>query len=273
MTRRTIFFVSDQTGITAEMLGQSLLTQFDGVDFKRVVVPFVNSLEKADELREKINNCYSEEEAKPLVFSTFINSRFREKIRESQCLFFDFFETFIGPLENALGQSSSHTIGRTHGVADVSTYNTRIDAVNFALANDDGANLKQYDQADIILVGVSRSGKTPTCLYLALQFGINAANYPLTEEDLDLLTLPASLKKHKKKLYGLTINPEHLQRIRQERRPESRYASLKQCVKEVGMAEDLLNLSQVPYLNTTTVSIEEISTTILQDTGLQRHLF
>jgi len=271
--RRTIFFVSDQTGITAERLGQSLLTQFDEVKFKRVVLPFQNTLEKAEEAKEQINRSFQNEGMKPVVFCTFIDDAIRDVIKSSDCAFFDFFETFIGPLEKVLEQPSSHATGQSHGMVDDSSYKTRIDAVNFALKNDDGANLNHYDEADIILVGVSRSGKTPTCLYLALQFGINAANYPLTEEDLDLLMLPPVLKKQKKKLYGLTIDPYHLQRIRQERRPDSRYCALKQCIKEVDMAEDLLNLSQLPFLNTTTVSIEEISTTILQEMGLQRHLY
>jgi len=271
--RRTIFFVSDQTGITAETLGQSLLTQFNGSKFKRVVLPFLNSKEKAEEAKEQINRCFQSEGVKPVVFCTFTDDEIRDVIKGSDCACFDFFETFISPLEKVLGQSSSHATGQSHGMVDVSTYNTRIDAVNFALKNDDGADVSHYDDADIILVGVSRSGKTPTCLYLALQFGINAANYPLTEEDLDLLVLPPALKKHKKKLYGLTIDPNHLQRIRQERRPDSRYSSLRQCVKEVDMAEDLLQLNQLPFLNTTTVSIEEISTTILQEAGLQRHLY
>ncbi len=273
MDRRTIFFVSDQTGITAETLGQSLLTQFGDVDFKRVVLPFLNTLEKAEEAKALINRYFKEEGEKPVVFCTFTNDAIRDVIRGSDCACFDFFETFISPLEKALGQKSNHAIGKSHGMVDVSTYNSRIDAVNFTLKNDDGADVSHYDEADIILVGVSRSGKTPTCLYLALQFGINAANYPLTEEDLDLLVLPPALKRYKKKLYGLTIDPNHLQRIRQARRPDSRYSSLRQCVKEVGMAEDLLQLSQLPFLNTTTVSIEEISTKILQETGLQRHLY
>jgi regulator of PEP synthase PpsR (kinase-PPPase family) len=271
--RRTIFFVSDQTGITAETLGQSLLTQFDDVKFKRVVLPFLNTLEKAEEAKDQINRLYQNEGVKPVVFCTFIDDEVRDVIKGSNCAFFDFFEAFIAPLEKVLDKPSSHATGQSHGMVDGSSYKTRIDAVNFALKNDDGANITHYDEADIILVGVSRSGKTPTCLYLALQFGINAANYPLTEEDLDLLVLPPALKKYKKKLYGLTIDPNHLQRIRQERRPDSRYCALKQCVKEVGMAEDLLQLNQLPFLNTTTVSIEEISTTILQEVGLQRHLY
>jgi regulator of PEP synthase PpsR (kinase-PPPase family) len=147
---------------------------------------------------------------------------------------------------------------------------SRIDAVNFALDNDDGSKIKHYDKADIILVGVSRSGKTPTCLYLALQFGIKAANYPLTEEDLQNFSLPDVLKPHKHKIFGLTIDPERLAAIRNERKANSRYASLAQCYYETEEVEHLYQQEQISFLSTTDLSVEEISTKIMQKAKIKR---
>jgi hypothetical protein len=271
--RRTVFFISDQTGITSEVLGQSLLTQFDGIDFRRITLPYINNRDKAETAREQINRCFREQGQRPIIFCTFTDPEIRRIVETSDSVCFDFFDTFISPLEQALETSSSHAMGRTHGMVDPNSYHSRINTVNFALFNDDGANLKQYPRADVILIGVSRSGKTPTCLYLALQFGINAANYPLTEDDLGSPSLPSALKPFKDKLFGLTINPEYLQRIREERRPASRYASLQQCRREIDMLEELYFREKIPFLNATTVSIEEIATTILQETDLHRHLF
>ncbi len=271
--RRTVFFISDQTAITSEVLGQSLLTQFDGIDFRRTILPFINNRDQAEAAREQINRCFREEGERPIIFCTFTDPEIRRIVETSDSVCFDFFDTFISPLEQALEITSSHAMGLTHGMVDPNSYHSRINTVNFALFNDDGANLNQYPRADVILIGVSRSGKTPTCLYLALQFGINAANYPLTEDDLDSPSLPSALKPFKDKLFGLTISPEYLQRIREERRPASRYASLQQCRREIDMLEELYFREKIPFLNTTTVSIEEIATTILQETGLHRRLF
>ena len=173
-------------------------------------------------------------------------------------------------LERELGVKSSHTAGKAHANADDAAYLTRIEAVNFALANDDGVTTRHYPEADVVLVGVSRSGKTPTCLYLALQYGISAANYPLTEDDMDRGRLPEALLPFKSKLYGLTIAPQRLQQIRQERRPDSRYASKDQVSYEVQKAENLFMHAGIPYINTTHPSIEEIATTILHQSGLKR---
>jgi hypothetical protein len=270
---RTVFFISDQTAITSEVLGQSLLTQFEGIDFRRTTLPYINNRDKAEQAREQINRCFREEGERPIIFCTFTDPEIRRVVETSDSVCFDFFDTFISPLEQELETTSSHAMGRTHGMVDPNSYHSRINTVNFALFNDDGANVKQYPRADVILVGVSRSGKTPTCLYLALQFGINAANYPLTEDDLGSPSLPGALKPFRDKLFGLTISAEYLQRIREERRPASRYASLQQCRSEIDMLEELYFREKIPFLNTTTVSIEEIATNILQETGLQRHLF
>lgn len=268
--RRTVFFVSDRTGITAEALGRSLMSQFDGAGFKQITLPFISSVDKAKEAVERINAAGREDGSPPLVFSTFVEDELREVMRSSKALFLDFFDAFIGPLERELGMKSSHAAGRAHANADDAAYVTRIEAINFALANDDGITTRHYPKADVVLVGVSRSGKTPTCLYLALQYGIYAGNYPLTEDDLDSGKLPEVLLPHRDKLYGLTINPARLQEIRQERRPDSRYASQDQVHYEVERTEKLYRSAGIPFINTTHPSIEEIATTILHQAGLKR---
>jgi len=271
--QRVIFFISDGTGITAEMLGHSLLTQFEGIQFSQVVIPFVDSPEKAAQCVARIEAARVTSEARPVVFTTLVDEAVRSILRKADALVLDFFETFLAPLEGEFRTGSSHTVGRSHSVADSSGYQHRIEAINYALAHDDGLAYGELGTADVLLVGVSRSGKTPTCLYLALQFGIKAANYPLTSEDFDRGRLPDVLEAHLPKLYGLTITPERLARIRNERRPESRYASLENCRYEVETAERLMRRYGIRWLNSTTRSIEEIATQILQDVRLERRAY
>src|SRR5262245_38631596 len=168
--RRTVFFVSDQTGVTAETMGHSLLTQFDGMEFRPVTLPFINTVDKALEAGAKIDQSCREEGARPIVFATLVNAEIRDALKQASCLFLDFFDAFLGPLERELGQASAHVLGRAHGMADLNAYTMRINATNFALANDDGAQTRDYERADVILIGVSRSGTQPTCLYTAPQY-------------------------------------------------------------------------------------------------------
>ena len=272
MNRRTVFFVSDQTGVTAETMGHSLLTQFDGVEFRPVTLPFVSTLDKAEEAARRINLCAQTEDVRPIVFSTLVQDELRDVVKRADGLFLDFFDAFLAPLEAELAVRSSHTSGRAHSMADLTAYTTRINATSFALANDDGAGARDYAHADVVLIGVSRSGKTPTCLYLALQYGVFAANFPLTEDELEFGSLPAALRPHQRKLFGLTIKPERLQQIRHERRPDSRYSSAQQVQYELRTAEALFERSGVPFLDTTECSIEEISSRILDRTGIERRV-
>jgi [pyruvate, water dikinase]-phosphate phosphotransferase / [pyruvate, water dikinase] kinase len=272
MERRTVFFVSDQTGVTAETMGHSLLTQFDGQAFRQVTLPFISTVEKALEAVQKINATARNEGVRPVIFSTLVQEDLREVIKRAEGLFLDFFDAFLGPLEIELKLKSSRAQGKAHGMQDIGAYTLRINATNFALANDDGAVTRDYEQADLILVGVSRSGKTPTCLYMALQYGIFAANYPLADEDFEAGRLPAMLMRHQRKLYGLTIAPERLQQIRHERKPNSRYSSPAQVDYELRAAEALFKRHGIPYINTTETSIEEIASRILDKTGVERRL-
>jgi len=267
VSRRTVFFVSDQTGVTAETLGHSLMTQFEGLEFRPVTLPFVSSVDKAQEAVRRINRAAEEQGLRPIVFSTLVQDDLREIVVTANALFLDLFSTFVGPLERELDTRSTHRAGRAHGMADLAAYTTRINATNFALANDDGSG-GDYTLADVVLVGVSRVGKTPTCLYLALQYGVFAANYPLTEDDLEAGRLPSRLEPFRSKLYALTIKPERLQQIRSERRPDSRYASQQQVQYELRTAEALFARYALPWLDTTECSIEEIAK---PDSEHQRH--
>lgn len=270
MGQRTVFFLSDQTGVTAETLGHSLLTQFDSQDFRQVTLPFIDNDDKALAALKKINDAARREGIRPIVFSTLVHDDLRRIIQGSEGLYLDIFDAFLGELEEELEQESSHSAGMAHGVADPNVYMKRIEATNFALANDDGATVRNYEQADVILLGVSRSGKTPTCLYLALQYGVYAANFPLTEEEFESGELPETLLKHRQKLFGLTIAPARLQQIRRERRSRGRYSSAQQVRYELREAEKLFRRYSIPYIDTTEFSIEEISSRILDSTGLER---
>lgn len=255
------------------MLAHALLTQFEDIEFEKISCPYLDSLDKAREMVARIDRTAREDGCRPLLFSTLIDKEVRDLIAQSNGLLIDFFDAFISPLEAELGIPSSHASGRSHGVGNYGAYKARIDAINFALANDDGVSTRQYPAADIVLIGVSRSGKTPTCLYLALQYGILAANYPLTENDLGGRRLPGPLAPYKEKLFGLSLQPERLQRIRSERRPDSRYARLEQCRYEVQAAEALFRREGIPFLDTSIMSIEEIATSIMHQTGLKRRLY
>jgi regulator of PEP synthase PpsR (kinase-PPPase family) len=272
MNQRTVFFVSDQTGVTAETLGHSLLTQFDGQEFRQVTVPFIDSVDKAMAAVQRINAVGQREGVRPIIFSTLVQDDLRQALRQADALFLDFFEAFVGPMELELGIESSHKEGKAHGVVDVASYMRRIEATNFAMSHDDGGAARNYERADVILLGVSRSGKTPTCLYLALQYGVFAANYPLTEEDLEHGSVPEILKPHRPKLYGLTIAPDRLQHIRRERRPHGRYASPQQVGFELRAAMSLYRRHSIPFIDTTDKSIEEIAAAILNDTGVERRV-
>jgi [pyruvate, water dikinase]-phosphate phosphotransferase / [pyruvate, water dikinase] kinase len=271
--RKRVFFISDRTGITVEALGSSLLTQFAGLDFLRMTLPFIDSVDKAKEVVAQVNEAHRESGQRPLVFSSIVDDAVRSEINLADGLVLDVFERFIVPLESELGLKSMHAVGRSHSVANVKDYNHRIEAINYTLAHDDGVTHRGLEEADIVLVGVSRSGKTPTCLYMAMQFGIKAANYPLIPEDLEANRVPPSLLPLKQKVWGLSITPERLHQIRSERRPDSRYAALDNCRYEVSAAEKLMKQAGIPFLDSTTKSIEEIATHMLHEAHLVRRVY
>jgi hypothetical protein len=269
---RPVFFVSDGTGITAETIGHSLLTQFNGMQFETRRISFVDTLDKARTAAADIRSAGERHGQRPIVVNSAVDPALAAILAGSGAFILDVFAPFILPLEQELGTKRQSRMGQAHGMVDFAAYETRINATNYALSHDDGVDL-DYVDADLILVGVSRSGKTPTCLYLALHYGVKAANYPLTEDDLDSERLPKRLQAHRRKLFGLTIEPVRLQQIRAQRKPSSRYATIEQCRKEVALAEHMLSAERIPSLNTTHTSIEEIASKVLSQFGIQKHMF
>ena len=269
---RPVFYVSDGTGITAETIGHSLLTQFADTRFVTDRIPFVDTVEKALAAAEEIRQAGVDHGLRPIVVNSSVDPALNAILAESGALMLDVFAPFIAPLELELNMQRQSHVGRAHGMVDFEAYHRRINAMNYALAHDDGVSM-DYSEADLILVGVSRAGKTPTCVYLALHHGVRAANYPLTEDDLDGDRLPAKLRPHRAKLFGLTIDPTRLQQIRQERRPNSRYAHMDTCRREVAAAEALFRAERIPTLSTTHTSIEEISSKVMSTLGIRREMF
>jgi regulator of PEP synthase PpsR (kinase-PPPase family) len=270
---RPIFFLSDGTGITAETLGNTLLTQFEGVTFHKTTLPFINTVERAKATVDYIDHLAKKNKIRPILISTTVSDAVRDVLRKADAVFMDLFDQFIPLLEDELAQKSTHAQGRAHGVSDIKRYNARIAAMNYAMEHDDGQSTRDMGQAELILIAPSRCGKTPTSLYLALQHGVFATNYPLITEDLEASRLPAHLMAHRDKLFGLSSDPERLAQVRSERRPGSQYASLTQCAFELRQAEQLYRRHGIPFVNSANMSIEEMATVIMQEKGLRKPSF
>lgn len=268
MPKRSVFFISDGTGITAETLGLSLLAHFEGIAFRQIRLPFTDSLEKARAVLPRVTAAQIEDGDRPIVVMTIVNADVRQLFESSGALCLDLFGTFIRPLAAEFGQDPAQDTGMARRIA-TDEYHNRIDAIHYTLGHDDGLTPAGLEEAEVVLVGVSRSGKTPTSIYLAMQFGIRAANYPLIPEDLERMTLPGELGRYRDKLFGLTIDPERLHRVRNERRPNSRYASLENCRQEIRAAESLMRREGIPWLDSSSRSVEEIATMILQQMKLK----
>ena len=273
MPHRTVFFISDGTGITAETFGNAILAQFE-IKPRHVRLPFIDSVDKAHQAVRQINHSAEVEGKRPIVFTTLVNMEVLAVIK-AQCngMLLDMFGIFVAPLESELGIKSNHRVGRFSDASKSKEYDNRIEAINFSLAHDDGQSNRDLAGSDVILVGVSRSGKTPTSLYLAMQYGLKASNYPLIPEDFERRQLPPALVPHRKKIFGLTIDPQRLSQIRNERRPNSAYASLPNCNHEIHEAEAMMRREGIRWLSTTTKSIEEIATTILQEVRPERLVY
>ena len=254
------------------MLGHSLLTQFDEQEFEKITLPFIDSADKAEAAIRQINAVAVEQASQPIIFSTLVQDDLRARFQHAAGCWRELGDAVRGPWERELKVKSSHTVGRAHGMADAGAYDQRIEATNFALTDDDGAQTKGYDKADLILIGVSRSGKTPTCLYFAMTYGVFAANYPLAEDELESGDLPPALVPYRDKLYGLTISADRVRQRRKERRPTGRYSSAQQVAFELRSAEALFRRYQISYVDTTKFSIEEIASTILSSTNVERRV-
>ncbi|MDH3220039.1 MAG: kinase/pyrophosphorylase [Gammaproteobacteria bacterium] len=268
-SKRQVYFLSNGTAITAETLGMSLLAQFPDHHFETHTVPFVDTPEKVRVVSDEINRCGDDAKQLPIVICTMADPDLMKIVTQTKALVIDPFGEILPRMENLLA-SQHHQPGQSHRTVNQTIYESRIDAIDYAMAHDDGSRTQTYDQADIILIGVSRSGKTPSCLFLALQFGIKAANYPITEEDMESEGLPEPVRPFTERLYGLTTDLDRLVTIRQARRPNSRYASLKQCRYELRAVEQMYLRHHINHINTSQMSVEEISARIIRDNGLHR---
>lgn len=261
--QRNVYLISDSTGITLEKLTHSLLSQFPQVDFTILTHRYIDSKSKVEALRDQIRLTSLQDPLKPLVFTSLLNESHRRLLTVSGIYYFDVFDLFMDKLDQALDLTPIPVAGLSHGVADEHQYESRMEAINFSLRSDDGMHTEQYTKADVIIIGVSRTGKTPTCLYLAMNYGILAANYPFTEDDWKKSAIPEVITHFKNKCFGLTIDANQLARIRSKRLAGSDYASLEQCRRELGYAETLFAEHNIPYLDTSTTSIEELATSII----------
>lgn len=257
------FFLSDGTGITAETLGNTLITQFPEQHFERHTVPFIVTEERARQVAARID-AVAASGRMPVVFSTVVDPDIRDVLAGSQGFFVDLFGTHLPQLETALHARANLQPGRAHGLGDAIRYQTRMAAVEYAMEHDDGQSIRALERADLILIAPSRCGKTPTTMYLALQHGIRVANFPLVDEDFERRALPTPVAPHLRKCFGLTSQPLRLSQVRQERRPSTVYSSLTQCSWELRNAEEMYALNGIPHVNSASMSVEEISATILE---------
>ncbi len=266
---RPVFIVSDRTGVTAGTMTHTLLSQFPNIEFERHTIPFIDADDKLKSTIKQINHAYETHKVKPLVFTSFIDSKYIREFEKSEGVVIDLFKPFIDDLERHLHSDSSHEIGQAHGIVQEHDYMHRMDAINFSMQYDDGVKTGDYHKADLILVGVSRAGKTPTSLYMALHYGLYTANYPLADDDFEAGKLPDDLIDSRDKLFGLSIDPFQLQKIRQKRRADSQYSSLSQCQKEVRQAQQFFRRYRIPHTDSTTMSIEELASLIVHRMNLE----
>jgi len=258
-----VFFLSDSTGISAETMGNALLIQFPQLHFERRLIPFITTAEEARRVVAILDEA-ADGPVTPIAFTTAATDEIREVLLTSRCPMIDFFELHISRVEAVLGVPAARVTAQLHGVGDVQRYNARMAAIEYSIEHDDGQSLRALDRADVILIAPSRCGKTPTTMYLALQHGLFVANYPLVEEDLESSDLPRPIRALKDRCIGMLATPGRLCEVRQQRRPKSRYASLEQCTYELRRAEAMYAANRVPVINSTTRSVEEMSTLIVQ---------
>lgn len=258
-----VFFLSDSTGISAETMGNALLIQFPQLRFERRLIPFITTPEEARRVVEVLDEA-ADGPVTPIAFTTAATDEIRQVLNTTRCPMIDFFELHISRVESIFGTPAARVAAQLHGVGDVKRYNARMAAIEYSIEHDDGQSVRAMDKADLVLIAPSRCGKTPTTMYLALQHGLFVANYPLVEEDLQSNDLPAPVKHLRERCIGLIATPARLCEVRQQRRPNSRYASLEKCTDELRQAKAMYAINGIPVIDSTTKSVEEMSTLIIQ---------
>lgn len=267
---RSVFYVSDSTAMTAKGLGKSLLAQFDNIAFIEYLRPYIDTEPKVLQLVNELKHAQVLDGQAPIIFASMMDETLMAALSSQVSGVIDILKPFMQQLELMMAEKSSRAVGRAHNASNVDVYKKRIEAIDFTLATDDGLQINNYDHADIILLGISRSGKTPTALYLTLNFGLKVANFPFTADDLPRFTLNPAHERNRFKLIGLMISPARLQSIRRERRPESKYADHLQIMLELDALNELFFREKIPFIDTTTRSVEEIAASIMSIVSIRK---
>ncbi len=264
---KDIYYISDSTGILAINLGQALICQFPEINFHEEKFPFIKTVIEANNTIKYILEQSSGR--LPIIFSTLVEPKIRKIFDHPQVELFDVCEVFLSRLENCLEAKALMLPGSSRQTDDVSMAR-RVEAINYCLSHDDGTKLDEYNEADVVLLGVSRAGKTPVSVYLSSHMGLKSANYPLTNTDLDRYFLPEGVSRNRKKAVGLTTSAELLHSMRQKRYPDSNYARRNTCLQELEQAKQIFFKYDIPVIDTFGKSIEEIAAQIFQEIGLYK---
>lgn len=264
---KDIYYISDSTAILVKNLGHSLICQFPEINFIEEKFPFVNSVKEAQKVLAHILKRSGGRQ--PIVFSTIMNEDVRNVFNNSEIEFIDAYGHFLTRLEDCLEATALRVAGYYRTTTEVDLAK-RAENINFSLEHDDGTGLDGYPAADVILLGISRTGKTPISVYLATQMGLKAANFPLIDKYLTEYRLPDQIVRSKHKAVGLTTTPELLSSIRERRLPGSNYARLSTCLEEMDQADKIYKKYKIPTISSAGKSIEEIATQVSQELKLSK---
>jgi len=262
---KDVYYISDSTGILATNLGQALICQFPEVNFSGEKFPFIRTVEDAKKTLAYILSRSGGR--RPLIFSTIINSDVRKIFDSPEVEFFDAFGHFLDRLETCLETPALREPGFARHLDNVHMAK-RVEAIYFCLEHDDGRKVDEFDEADIILLGVSRAGKTPISVYLSTQMGLKSANFPLTSEYLTRYRIPDGIMQNRAKAVGLTTSAQLLNSVREKRYPGSNYAKLSTCIEEIHQAQRIFQKNKIPIISTAGKSIEEAATQVLRELSI-----
>jgi regulator of PEP synthase PpsR (kinase-PPPase family) len=262
VTALHLHLLSDSTGETLELIAKACLAQFEGVEVRRHLWPMIRSEGHLDRVLDDI-------ERRPgLVLYTLVNSNIRRDLEQKTRRRGIHAVSALDPVTNALsailGQQAKAQPGKQHALD--AAYFARVDAIQFSIAHDDGLNWENWEEADIVLAGVSRTSKTPTSIYLANR-GYKVANIPLVPESPPP---PALFGLKQPLVVGLTTNPNRLIQIRRNRllalnqAPETDYVDLEAVNAELAFARRIFADNDWPVIDVTRRSIEETAFAIVK---------
>lgn len=264
---KDVYYVSGSTALLAEDVGKALLCQFQEISFNEEKIPFIKTRAAAEKAMKHILE--QSGGVRPLVFCTIMDAGIKKILDSPEVEFFDVFGNVLDRLENCLETKALRVPGYSRNIDDI-TLAKRVEAIHFSIEHDDGTRSREYDEAEVILLGVSRSGKTPVSVYLATHMGIKSANFPLTSEHLDSYELPPEIVRNRKKVVGLMTSPGLLHKIREQRYSGSTYAKLSTCATELNQAKEIYLRYGIQSLETDGKSIEETSVQVTQLVDIPR---